>query len=190
MDNSLKSLFDWKKMIVGVLICIAFVGVLGTVFAESSQELSTHFIETFGLWGLFVGALLIDSIPTPGGPLPLLTLCLQGGASFEIVFIVALLGSLGASCLGYTLGRTFGLPNSIENWLQQKYPENFASLKSKGLWGVVVLAALPLPLSVASWVGGSLQIHPKCILYATSMRIPKMILYLSSIQGTLQVIGS
>ena len=70
MDNSMKSLFDWKKMFVGVLICIAFVGILGTVFAESSQELSTHFIETFGLWGLFVGALLIDSIPTPGGPIP------------------------------------------------------------------------------------------------------------------------
>ena len=190
MENDMKSLFDWKKMLIGVLVCIAFVGILGTVFAESSQELSTRFIETFGLWGLFFGALLIDSIPTPGGPIPLLTLCLQGGASFEIVFVVALFGSLGASCLGYTLGHTFGLPKSIENWLQQKYPESFASLQSKGLWGVIVLAALPLPLSVASWVGGSLQIHPKCILYATSMRIPKMILYLSSIQGTLQVIAS
>ena len=70
MENDMKSLFDWKKMLIGVLVCIAFVGILGTVFAESSQELSTRFIETFGLWGLFFGALLIDSIPIRVGQFP------------------------------------------------------------------------------------------------------------------------
>ena len=54
--------------------------------------------------GTFFELLLIDSISTLCGPIPLLTLCLQGGASFEIVFVVALFGSLRLSCLGYTLG--------------------------------------------------------------------------------------
>ena len=130
------------------------------------------------------------SIPTPGGPIPLLTLCVQGGASLITVFIVALLGSLGASILGYALGKSIGFPQSLTTWMNNKYPEKYAAIQNKGVWGVVILAALPLPLSIPTWIGGSLQVHPKCILFATCMRIPKMLLYLGSIQGTLQVIGS
>ena len=186
----MNELFDIKKMVLGVILCVIFVGILGTFFAESSQNLSTVFLETFGLWGLFFGSLLIDFFPTPGGPIPLLTLCLQGGTSFEIVFVVALMGSLGASSLGYLLGTWLGLPATIQKWIEKKYPTQFATMQNKGMWGVIVLAALPLPLSVASWVGGSLQLPFRCMFYATAMRIPKMILYLSSIQGTLHLIGT
>ena len=65
--------------------------------------------------------------------------------------------------LGYALGRWLGLPSSLQKWIEQKYPKQFFFIQSKGV-GVVVLAALPLPLSVASWVGGSLNLSFRCIL--------------------------
>ena len=114
--------------------------------------------------GTFFGALLIDSIPTPGGPIPLLTLCLQGGALLRS-YLLLLCSEVWVRVV-WDIHWGYVWTSQINRRLATtKYPESFASLQSKGLWGVIVLTALPLPLSVASWVGGSLQIHPKCILY-------------------------
>ena len=57
----------------------AFVMVMGFVFKEESEAFGKSFVEAYGLWGLWLGVLVTDGIPTPGGAIPLMTICLQGG---------------------------------------------------------------------------------------------------------------
>ena len=184
----MSEIFSIRNLIVAALICGAFVFLFTQVLGETGTFLSDEFMSRFGLVGLFVGTLLIDCVPTPGGPIPLLTLSIQGGASILSVFGVSFMGSLSAGFLGYALGLKMGLPSKIQTWMEHRYPGKIKQIQQKGSWGVVLLAALPLPLAFATWTGGAFNVSWKGTLLACLVRIPKMVIYLSTITGTLQMI--
>ena len=184
----MSEIFSLRKLIVAALVCGCFVYFLAGWLESSGSDLAQQFMTKFGLLGLYIGALLIDCIPTPGGPIPILTLAIQGGASVALVFIVSFLGSLSAGMLGYLLGLKMGLPEKLQGWIENRYPGKIAQIQERGSWGVVLLAALPLPLAFATWTGGAFRVSLKGVLLATLVRIPKMLVYLSTIQGTLKLI--
>ena len=183
----MSEIFSIRNLIIGALLCGIFVFLFTQVLGESSTVLSESFMSNFGLAGLYVGTLLIDSFPTPGGPIPLLTLSIQGGASIVSVFTISFMGSLTAGFLGYALGLKMGLPSKIQIWTERRYPGKIDLIKQKGTWGVVILAALPLPLAFATWTGGAFKISWKGIFLASLVRVPKMLISLSTITGTLHM---
>ena len=76
MDNSTDppSFTLHQEHFVGIGLCLAFVVVMGFVFKEESEALGKTFVEAYGLWGLWAGVLVTDSIPTRAA-IPLLTIC-------------------------------------------------------------------------------------------------------------------
>ena len=184
----MSEIFSLRNMIVAALVCGTFVFIFTQFLGDMGAVLSDEFMNRFGLAGLYVGALLIDCIPTPGGPIPILTLSIQGGASILSVFLVSFMGSLTAALIGYGLGLKMGLPLKLQAWMETRYPGKIEVIREKGTWGVVILAALPLPLAFATWTGGTFRVSWKGIVLASFVRIPKMLIYLSTITGTLHLI--
>lgn len=178
-----------RSVLVGIGLCLAFVVILGFVFKEESEAFGKSFVEIYGLWGLFAGVLITDSVPTPGGAIPLMTICLQGGAHWVAIGATCLSASGGAGLLGYVLGRWMGIPPAMSRWMNQKFPGKIEYLEEKGTIGVAALAALPIPITLGTWLGGAFSVKPWAVLLAVAVRLPKVVIFLWVIMGGLKVVA-
>lgn len=172
-----------KSLVGGVFACAAFVALLGLWMQSSDVDLGSYFVEKFGIFGLFFGIMLIDTVPTPGGGIPFMALSLQGGIPAWAVVCTCFAGTLCAGMLGYMLGRYMGIPNFLSKWLNRKFPGKLEKIQKKGVIGVLALATMPVPISLATWAGGAFKVSLRSVLLALLIRIPKIILYLLTIQG-------
>lgn len=182
------SLSSFKNIAIGIIACVAVVLLLS--FGLNDENAGAQFVERFGLWGLFAGILFIDSIPTPGGAIPLMALCIQGGVPIWMILLVCLSGSSIAAIIGYFLGHTMGMPQKLEQWMEKKHPNKLRVLRQKGLWGIAALSSLPIPISFGTWAAGALQLSffPS-ILLALAIRIPKILFYLWTILGSFSLLS-
>lgn len=178
-----------KSILVGIVLCLAFVVILGFVFKDESEALGKSFVTAYGLWGLFVGVLITDSVPTPGGAIPLMTICLQGGAHWVAIGATCLSASCVAGFLGYALGRWMGIPIPLSNWMNKKFPGKIEFLEKKGTLGVAALSALPIPITLGTWLGGAFSVKPWAVFLAVAVRLPKVVIFLWVIMGGLKVVS-
>lgn len=178
-----------KSILVGVGLCLAFVVIMGFVFKEESEAFGKSFVEAYGLWGLWTGVLVTDSIPTPGGAIPLMTICLQGGAHWIAIGATCLAASFGAGLIGYGLGRLMGIPSALALWMNRKFPGKIDYLEEKGSIGVAALAALPVPITIGTWLGGAFKVKPWAVLLAVAVRLPKVVIFLWVIMGGLKAVS-
>ena len=79
--------------------------------------------------------------------------------------------------LGYLIGRTVGMPEFINRWLQGKHPALFEAMKRDGAMGVVLVGTLPLPLALGTWTAGAMRIAFWQVAIALLVRVPKIGLY-------------
>ena len=106
-----------KNTAVGLAICIFFVVVLFLWLGNSEQNIGSDFVNNFGLLGLFSAVFFSDTVPTPGGAIPWITLCLQSQMTIEPIFFTCLAAYLLAGIIGFLFGRMIGLPKIIENFI-------------------------------------------------------------------------
>ena len=156
---------------------------------EPIERLGTAAVTQFGLLGLFIAILLIDSFPTPMSYAPLMLLAIQGGMPIWVVFIASSLASMSGGLIGYSIGRMVGLPDRLETWLEAKHPDQFTLLKQHGAWGVAAVAALPLPFALGTWTAGAMKVRFGGVLLACLVRIPKTAFYIALIMGGLTLGG-
>jgi len=176
-----------KTTIIGLVWCFLFVILLGSWL--SSENFGEQFIQSFGVMGLYIGLLVIDSVPTPGGGIPLMALSIQGGMTAWMVLAISLAGASTVSMVSYLIGYCTGMPTRLSNWLDKKYPGKLEQLKEKGILGVAALAALPIPLSIGAGAAGALRLpFFRSILAAVAMRSPKIIFYIWTIIGGFELI--
>lgn len=189
MKENPKILPSSKSVFAGVFVCLMFVILFGGVFKEQTESLGHLFVSEYGLWGLFLGVLVTDSLPTPGGAIPLMTLCLQGGAHWMAIGGTCLAASCGAGFLGYGLGLYMGIPITFSNWIEDRFPGKISLLKEKGMLGVAAFAALPIPITFGTWLGGAISVKYYAVFLACLVRLPKVILFLWIIMGGLKLVS-
>lgn len=177
------------RLIVGFLVLFALATLCGLFLMEPIERLGTAAVTQFGLLGLFVAILLIDSFPTPMSYAPLMLLAIQGGMPIWVVFIASSLASMSGGLIGYSIGRLVGLPKRLEGWLEAKHPDQFILLKEHGAWGVAAVAALPLPFALGTWTAGAMKVRLGGVFLACLVRIPKTAFYIALIMGGLKLGG-
>ena len=175
------------KFVLGFLVIFAVAAAAGVFFREPIYQFGAMVVGTYGLVGLAIAVLLVDSLPTPLSYVPFMALALAGGLSFGEVLIVSSLASYSAGCLGYGMGRIAGMPPRLEAWVHQRYPRVQSLLDQYGGWGVAAIAVLPLPLAVGTWSAGSLKVQARQVAIALLLRIPKTVVYLFVIERGLSL---
>ena len=187
VQESPTSIINVWKVVLGFLVIFAVAASAGLFFREPIYQFGSMVVGTYGLAGLAIAVLLVDSLPTPLSYVPFMALALAGGLSFGEVLIVSSLASYVAGCLGYGMGRSVGMPRRLEAWIHQRYPRVQTLLDQYGGWGVAAIAVLPLPLAVGTWSAGSLKIRARQVGLALLLRIPKTVIYLFVIERGLSL---
>ncbi|HCH63885.1 MAG TPA: hypothetical protein DFR83_13850 [Deltaproteobacteria bacterium] len=177
------------KLLVGFAVIFALSAMLGVYFNEPLEAAGTVLIDRFGLAGLAAATFIVDCLPTPLGYIPFMLLANVGGVPNATIFSVCFGASFTAGLFGYTLGRGIGMPRRIDAWMREKHPRVRQLLDSHGVWGVVFIAALPLPLALGTWSAGALRLPPQKVALALLVRIPKTAFFLAMIESGLMVGG-
>jgi membrane protein YqaA with SNARE-associated domain len=175
----------WKSargMIIGLLVFFALAAALGAYFIEPIEAAGGAAIDRFGLAGLAVAVLLVDTFPTPLSYVPFMFLALAGGVSVMDVLWISSLASYVGGLLGYGIGRGIGMPARLEAWMLSRYPRIRPLIDQYGGRGVAVIAFIPLPLAFGTWTAGALKIPPGQVALALLVRLPKTMLYLWMLQ--------
>lgn len=178
------------RLLTGLTVVFVIAAVCGAFMMEPLEKIGVAAVDQFGLLGVFLAILLIDSAPTPLSYAPLLLLAIQGGLSIWVVLVVGSVASMSGGVCGYWIGRSIGMPTRLESWLHANYPEQFDLLKTYGALGVAAIAALPLPFAIGTWSAGAMGVRFFPVLIASLVRIPKTGIYIALILSGLQFGGA
>ena len=150
--------------------------VLGSRFLSSN--LGADFVDNVGYIGIYLSLFFIDSFPTPGGSIPILTLSIQGGVPILHLAALSVVASYTAGILGFVIGNFFGIPKRWSEALEVKFPRTFEKVRKHQTYGFLFLVALPIPMSLVGWFGSSFSLRIQSLLIGGLVRIPKILLYL------------
>ena len=185
---SKSELFDAKRLTIGFLTAALFAGAIVFLTRYLGADIGERAVEIFGLPGVFLGLLFIDTIPTPGGSIPILTLAMQGGLSPIVLAFISLSASYCAGFIGFFLGQKWSFPKRWREKLETKYPKAFAKLHKHEGSSFLILVALPIPMSLAAWIGSSFSLTLRAFCFGALIRIPKIALYLAATYSSVQLL--
>lgn len=181
MDSELKKLLG--KGLLGLIAVVVIILTLSHFLKEPIHNLSTKFIEIFGVYGVGIGILVSDSLPAFLIPDAFLFLAVAGGLSDIPVLSNACIGSILGGSISYFLGRyIFPKISKIQNFLKIHEEKLIVYLEKYGTWAVVLAATTPLPYSWMSYLVGSLKMPFWKFLLASLWRIPRFIVYYYAIK--------
>lgn len=174
----------WRRILLKVLAsitCFLFLTMLLEIEADDLvTAVSQSFMRHAGLKALFVFVLLADSLPQPFTYIPLIFMAVKGSVPKSVVFLVCALGSFTAAVFGYGVGRCLRGPSwakeRFDKW-QAQYPYVPEMMERRGALGVLIAAALPVPLAMATWTAGFFGVRFPCFLLAALGRCPKIAIF-------------
>lgn len=172
-----------RRAAVGLVVVVAVAGVSGVLLREPITTLAEAFLDTFGMVGLFVAVMLIDSSPFPLTHEPVLLLGVATGVDWWLLGAVASAASVTAGPIGYLGGTALNRWTDAAGWLERRAPGILAYVRRWGATGVAIAAVLPIPFAVATWTAGLCRVSFPKVLAASTLRIPKTLLYLSLLTG-------
>lgn len=174
------------KVAVSILIFILLTLLLEHFCEEPVAKFSTKLMSWIGLPGLFICVFLADGVPQPFTYVPLIFLAVKGAVPKIIVLLVCALGSYSAAIMGYGVGcriRKLEWGQNLFKKLSDDYPYIPSMMQKKGAIGVALAALLPVPLAIATWTGGYLEIYFPHFLLAGMCRVPKITVFVLLSRG-------
>lgn len=177
------------KIVVGFVMVFLTAAFCSLYFKTFFENIGLWVVESVGIPGLFVAWTLIDTIPTPMSYAPIMFLSMKGGLSPWVILVVASTASMTGGLIGFSIGRAIGMPKSVLNWMEEKYPGKYDILQKHGAWGIVIVGLLPMPFAIGTWTAGAMQIPFWKAALALLVRIPKTGIYVVLILSGLSVGG-
>jgi membrane protein YqaA with SNARE-associated domain len=166
-----------RTVLTTVLIVAAAV-VLGIEFREPVAELGHRFVDRFGLLGMGIGVLMIDTSIIPLSTDPLLLVGVSGELPFWPMFAVTTFASVCSGPAGYICGALLDRGTRVGPFLRRRFPRFIAFLDEHHLKAVVAAALLPVPFSATTWSAGMMRIGFWKVAAISLLRIPKTGFYL------------
>lgn len=183
MNEPLKNEVNIRRLSIRLSLSLGLlfllVVVLGSAAREPIELVSIRLVEEFGVVGLFVGVLCIDSIPGLTNE-PLLLLGLSGGLGYFSILVSAGLGSVAGGVLGWFIGGRLGGIEAVRSYLERSGVTGFFQVY--GGRAIVIAALLPVPFALMTWAAGAAGLDFRTLLLGALWRIPKTWFYLTLIQ--------
>ena len=163
----------WLELFASLVIIFVLAVLAGFWLREPFAVAGEWVVRRFGLSGLFLVTLAIDSVPTPMSVAPLMLLAIKGQlAAWKVMACVAS-ASVSGGLIGYGIGRVVGMPVSLDRWLQSKHPTLFELMRRHGAVGVAIAGTLPIPLALGTWTAGAMRVQFWRVAVACLVRLPK-----------------
>ncbi len=168
----------WVRGAVTTVLIVAVAVVLGIEFREPIANAGHIFVDRFGAFGVFLGALIIDTSIIPFSTDPLLLVAVGGELPFWAIFWAGGIGSVLSGPAGYVCGVLFDRGARVGPFLRRRFPRFIHFLEEHGLKAVVPAAILPVPSSAKTWSAGIMRLGLWKVAVVSLLRIPKTGFYL------------
>lgn len=169
------------RMVGGLLVLAALLGLVGLLLREPALAASRAFVDTLGPGGVALGFFLADGFNLPLPHDVFLALGLLGGLGWWSTGWSAFFGSLVGSVMGYGLARAL----AHTAWGRRRLPEDHparALMRRHGLATLLVGCLLPLPFSLTVWAAGALRYPFLPFFGVVLLRVVRVFGYLAAIQ--------
>lgn len=177
-----------RKMMIRLVLALAVFlvigGLLGWSLRDQIEWAGAGFMNRFGLPGLGLLTVFIDSSPIPLTHEPLMILALGADASTWAVlsiFVWMSTGSIAAGGVGWFCGRLVGVGTPIGRWLMHRSPRGLDFVQRWGVTGVAIAALTPIPYGLTTWAAGMAGVPLPGVLLGSLARIPRIAFYLGII---------
>ena len=162
-------------------ILLVFLMVFFYLFISERQSFLHEFARTYGLLGIFLGAMIANAtlfLPVPfdaviffvgGDP----TIAGFSNFNFVMAILVAVLGGLGAAVgemSGYITGLTgVSAAEKFKHHELTHLNEVRVRLKKYGLWFVMFGSMIPFPFDIIGITAGAMKFDFKKFMFATAI---------------------
>jgi len=159
-------------LIVGIII-LFFSAV---IFYSEAKGFAGLIVSSYGLIGIFLIAIIMDTLIQPISPDILVFGAAFGGADVILAAFVGGIGSCIGGTLGFYIGRWVGY-DVLKSSLRKKHIEKAeAMFQNYGVWAVAFGALAPIPYSAVCWTGGACGMKYKHFILASLLtRLPRFL---------------
>ena len=163
-----------KRNTLILLVVILIFFVLFLIFRNQIKDFIEIFITHFGLFGIFITSMIMDTIIQPIGPGILVVTATFGGANYILVSLVAGVGSCCGGVFGYFIGKKIGSERFKKIFGSRKFEKSANLFEKYGVLAVIVGAISPIPYSGVCWTAGIYNMKfSYFLLTSLIVRIPR-----------------
>jgi membrane protein YqaA with SNARE-associated domain len=184
---------EHKKLILKAELLIV-IGIFFSItasfifFREEMQWFAEWMVEQFGIFGLFILTLIMDTIIQPISPDMLTMGYSMADLNVLTVSLVGGIASVIAGFLGYTIGY-FLEGKGIDKFIgRERYQKAHLLFVKHGFWAILIGSISPIPFSAICWSAGVFKMPWKFFCISVIMtRLPRF--FLAGYIGTLVSLG-
>ena len=159
-------------------IILVVLVALSAVFLREPLEVFAHWVvDELGLFGVFMGVLLTDSLTLPIPPDTYLFVAVASQAPVVPIVTVCCAGSVIAGNVAYRLGPLIQRLPFLRKRLEKFRPRGEKLFLQYGTWTVAIAALTPIPFSVTCWLAGIYRMPYRPFAVATLARVPRLVGY-------------
>jgi membrane protein YqaA with SNARE-associated domain len=162
---------------IAFLIVLGLVVLLRLLLGDHIEAFAEVFVNNFGLPGIFIGTLVLDSLILGISPDFILFVAIAGEMNpLHILFTISIASIIGGN-IGYLIGRYLGNLKIVQKRIEPYERKGHYLMEKYGLWAVIVAAMTPIPFSTVCWIAGMLEMKYSHFLAGAIWRIPRYLLW-------------
>lgn len=174
------------KVAVSILIFVGLSFLLEHFCEGPVSKFAAVIMDRIGILGLYLAVVFADGVPQPFTYVPLIFIAVKGNVPKLQVFGVCAAASFTAALLGYGVGmriRHLECGQSLFKKVANDHPYIPEMMQKRGALGVALAALLPVPLAIATWTAGYLEIFFPTFVLAGLCRVPKITVFVLLSRG-------
>lgn len=164
-----------RNLVVGLVVLAAVSFLAGQTLSTPIEIVGQWVVSYLGLPGIFLGSLVLDSVPFSMSE-PLLLAGYQGGIGFWTVTTVAGVGSWMSGGLGWVIGRFMGTTLRVQQLFVRYRAKAF--MHRYGSAFVAVGAITPFPYAITTYAAGASGLSLSRVMVSALLRFPKTWVYM------------
>jgi len=157
---------------VAFVIVLLLVVILRYIFGSYIESFAQVMVDSFGLPGIFVGTLVLDTLVLGISPDFILFVAIAGEMHPLGVLLTISIASILGGNAGYFIGRFLGNRKFVQKRIASYERKGHYLMEKYGLWAVIVAAMTPIPYSTVCWIAGMLEMKYTHFMAGAVWRIP------------------
>ncbi|MGC4092521.1 MAG: VTT domain-containing protein [Polyangiaceae bacterium] len=165
------------RMAIGLVVLLAGVALLSSLFHAELERLGHAFVDRFGLWGMVVGSILADGFHFLLPPQFYMLMGISSGVPAAATLTAVCFGSWLGGWSAYFLAGRVGHIGAIERRLREPRQLLERAIERFGTSALVVVGFLPITYAALCYLAGLGRVSKRGFLVIALVRIPRLIAY-------------
>ena len=159
------------RIVQALVVVLVLVLAIGVLFREPMEQAAGWFVGRFGLFGVFLAALMLDALPGLGSQ-PIVLLACAGGMPGASVWLAASAGSWLSGTMGWATGRMMGRWSWFRGWIERSGLES--GLLRHRRRAVFLAALAPFPYGLVTMAAGAAGLPWREVAFGATGRFIKV----------------